>query len=1147
MIVARISLWLLVALPFAAFSQRLTLTIRNGSLDTVLLDIQRRTGYLCFFDESCVKEAGPVSFSVRNATVRETLDSCLGDRPIYYELSGRSLNVFPGSLVYGEVVDERGQAVVGATVMLEDQDEGTGTMTDEAGRFRLRLLGADRQVVISYVGYGKQRYRVTGVLRLHVQLVQLAGELSGVVVANGFEDIPAERATGAFTRVGREVIGRRPSSSLIDRLDGVTSGLLVNTNIQAGTNQSTFMIRGRSTIFSNPMPLVVIDNFPYSGDLNNINPEDIESVTVLKDAAAASVWGTRAANGVLVIRMRQGSYRHPARLSVTSSVTVGQRPDVDYQPILASADYIAVEQYLFGKGWYDNTILNPGHPALSPVVEILLRQRQGELSSADTAAMLGQLRSQDIRQDLSRYWYRPAVNQQYWLGLNGGTTGHRYALSAGVDQDAAPLVRNNYRRITVLGNQTNVVIPHKLDLNTSVAFSSSATATNNTVGIQGYYPYLRLVGPTGQALPVANGLRLGYVDTVGDGRLLDWHYRPLDELNNADDVTRLLDWRLNIGAQYTVGAGWLIRLLYQYGQGTSDQQNLQSLQTYYTRNLINSFTQVGLAGELSYPVPVGGILDETVNSYQSHNGRVQLEYHPTLGGEHELHVLAGSEVQDVESRTTVTRTYGYNSASQSGVPVGSYTTQYPQYGSPGAFALIPDPDNNALSWDHYWSYYGNAGYQYRQRYTLTASARLDQSNLFGVDINHKSVPLWSAGLAWEVSREAFYGINSWLPLLRLRLTDGYNGNVYKNVSGYTTANNGIASSIAGITGGFTNSYGAPFASITNPPNPGLRWEQVQVTNAGLDVGGRDSSVQGSIDLYMKQGKYLIGPTSLDPTSGNTSYTANVANMSTHGIDATLRTQVRIGAVRWTSIALFNYVRDRVTRYLVQPPTILSFLTTQTLNPLAGHPLYSLYALRWAGLDPQTGDPRGWLNGHPSSDYASLLNSADFSTLQYKGPLTPPYFGSWRNEVNWRQWGLSINIVYKLGDYFMRPSIQYFSLFSHTSLGHPDYERRWQYRGDEAHTNVPSLIYPASSNRDNFYANSDVLVEKGDLIRLQDLQLYYDLSRKALGKGPVRGLRCYGYVNNIGLLWRANHAGLDPDALTGLPNPHTVTIGVKMEL
>jgi len=1129
----------------AGFAQRITLTEHGVSLDSVLRDIQRQTGYLYMVDQACIRDAGRVSFSVHDATVSETMDSCLGNRPVYYRLIRRTINVYPGSVVWGQVTDEQGQPVPSVTVMAADGDPASATMSDEAGRFRLRLLGMDRVVVISCIGYGSRRYRVSGVQQLQVRLMHEAGELNGVVVANGFEELPAERSAGAFTRVNREVLGRRPSANILDRMDGVTSGLLVNTNVQPGTNQSAVTIRGQSTIFSDPDPLVVVDNFPYSGSINNINPGDIESVTVLKDAAAASVWGTRAANGVLVLKTRQGSYRQAPRLNFTSSLTVGARPDLYYSRRLSSADYIDVETFLFNQGYYDNAISNPGHPAVSPVVEILERQREGQLTGRDTAALLSQLRGQDVRQDVRRYWYRPSVNQQYWLGLSGGTTSSRYTLSAGLDQDLASLTRNGYRRVTVNGSQTYLVIPRRLELNTSVAFAASSTALNNSSGPGVVYPYLRLADATGHALAVPYQLRSGYADTAGGGRMLDWHYRPLDELRNASNVSRLTDWRLNLGLHYTIGRGWEARVLYQYGQGSADQQNLQSLLMYYTRYLINEFTQPGPGGQLSYPVPVGGILDETVSGYQSHNGRVQVEYHPVLDGDHDLHLLAGSELQDVEGRTRASRTYGYNNASQSGLPVSSYTTLYPQYSNPGALASIPYPDNNISTWDHYWSYYGNGGYQYRQRYTLTMSARIDQSNLFGVDINHKTLPLWSAGVAWEASRENFYRIN-WLPLLRLRLTNGYNGNVYKTVSGYTTANV-FPLSAAGIANGFLNAFGAPAATITNPPNPGLRWEQVHVVNAGVDFGSRDSLLQGSLDYYSKSGQYLIGPANLDPTSGNTQYTANVANMVTRGIDLSIRSQVRMGAWQWNSVLLFNYVRDQVTRYLVQPPTIQAFLNPQSINPLVGRPLYSLYALQWAGLDGKTGNPQGWLNGHVSQDYPSLIGSTDFRTLLYKGPVNPPVFGSWRNGLVWKQWGVSVNIVYKFGNYFLRPSIQYGPLFAGTGIGHPDYERRWQHPGDEAHTSVPSMSYPADFARDGFYANSTALVEKGDLIRLQDLQLYYDFIPKRLSGLPVRALRLYGYANNLGLLWRANHHGIDPDALTGMPALRTLAIGIKLEL
>ena len=350
-----------------------------------------------------------------------------------------------------------------------------------------------------------------------------------------------------------------------------------------------------------------------------------------------------------------------------------------YTPILSSPDYIAVEQYLFNQGFYDNAINSPNHTALSPVVEILQQQRQGLLSAADTASLLGQLRRQDTRQDLRHYWYQPSVNQQYWLGFTGGTASGHYDLSAGLDRDVSNLTRNSYQRITVLGHSTYLLIPHRLEFNSGLAFASSTTDLNNTGNTAGPLPYLKLADATGHALATPFQLRQGYVDTVGGGRLLDWHYRPLDDLHNANNVTQLTDWRLNLGLQYTIGKGWQLQALYQYGQGASDQQNLQSLQTYYTRNLINSFTQRGPAGQLSYPIPVGDILDETNNNYHSHNGRLQLNFHPLLADDHDLHLLAGSEIQDVESRTSLVRTYGYNAASQTGLPVSSYTTLYPQY------------------------------------------------------------------------------------------------------------------------------------------------------------------------------------------------------------------------------------------------------------------------------------------------------------------------------------------------------------------------------------------------------------------------------------------------------------------------------------
>jgi len=1121
-----------------------TLSEEGVTLERVLRDVSEQTGYGFMVDERSCRAAGKISLRALRMPLTAVLDSCLKGASLYYELIGRSIHIRPGGYVQGLVIDSAGVGVPSATVVVRGSDFSRTVVTGGDGGFRARLPGRALKVSVSSVGYGPgEAAVVTGSRPVVVRLRSVSGELNNVIVSDGFGDIPRERAGGSFTKVSGEALGRRPSASVVDRMNGIVPGLLINANVVAGTNQSAMTIRGRSTIFSNPDPLIIVDNFPYVGDINNINGEDIESVTLLKDAAAASVWGTRAANGVIVIKTRRGRYDQAPKLLFSSSVTAGGRGNIYYTPILSSADYVSVEEYLWGRHYYTGVLADPTHPAISPVVDILVRQQQGQLSAADTIRLLGGLRQQDTRRDLDRYFYRGSLAQQYYLSCSGGSSSNRYYLSAGLDKDLGNLVRNGYNRITVDASNSYMFIPRTLEVDVNMAFTSSVTYNNNTGAILPRQPYLRLTDGQGNAAAVPYGHRQSYIDTAGGGRLLDWHYRPLDELHDADNSTRITDYRLMTGWHYTVLDGLQVHGLYQYSKGVSDQRQLHSLPTYYTRDLINSFSQINGAGQVIYPIPVGGILDESLVTYESHNARLQGNYDHSFNGGHDLHLLAGAELQLTPGRSHATRVYGYNSATETGLPVSSYAAFYPQYASPGTQAQIPYVDNNTITTDRYRSGFINGSYIYQQRYIFTASGRVDQSNLFGVNINHKTVPLWSASVGWELSRESFYRSDA-LPFLRVRISDGYNGNVYKSVSGYTSAS---ASTSVGIDAAYTNAYGYPYADITNPPNPDLRWEKVQVVNAGVDFGTRGSHVEGSLEYYVKTGQDLIGAINLDPTSGVTQYTGNTANMVTRGVDLVVHGRASLGKVQWNSDLLFNYARDKVTRYLVRPGTISSFLYSTSLNPLTGRPLYALYALQWAGLDPQNGDPQGVIAGHTSKEYTTLLNSADFSSLQYRGPVNPPFFGSWLNSFSWRQWGVSFNIVYKFGDYFRRSSIQYASLFSGGDPGHPDFTRRWQQPGDERRTSVPSMVYPGNTTRDFFYGHSSVLVEKGDLIRLQDLQVFRDWTKAVNHKLPAKAIRLYLYANNMFMLWRANRQGIDPDAVNGLPVPSSFAWGVKIEL
>lgn len=1115
---------------------RITLNEKNVPLEKILNAIRKQTGYTYIGDATWTKIAKNVTISVKNASLQEVLDICFKGQPLKYTLVGHgiTIEVIDESpfFVRGRLLNEKNEPIASATIIVKGSKSSISASNDY-GEFSIRVTDRDTSLIVTSINYEAKETRIKGEQPLLIHLKERINELVDVVIAhNGYQDIPKDRATGSFNQVNNALINRRVSTSILDRLDGVTSSLLFNKNVVSGTNESAIAIRGRSTISGNPDPLIVIDNFPYNGSINNINPDDVESITVLKDAAAASIWGAFSGNGVIVITTKKGRYNQAPKWSFTANTTLGEKPDLYYQPILSSSDYIDMEKYLNSHGFYNAVNTDPLHGAVSPVVEILLN---GQLSPAQAQEKIDVLRVQDTRQDLGHYFYRTSQNQQYALNLMGGSSRNHYYFSAGYDKNLSNLVRDGYSRATLNANNTYNLFPDKLELSTGLFFTASTTQNNNNGIINAPYPYLKLADAQGNAFSVPYNLRQSYVDTVGGGQLLDWNYRPLDELRNADNTTKLTDYRINLAIRYIILKGLQAKGSYQYGHGSSNLRNFQSQQTYYNRNLINEYTQIDSTGVLTRPIPLGSILDRTVTNYDANNVRLQLNYDRLFGadGAHSVSAIAGAELRDVEQQIYMSRLYGYDKDRLNGLPV-DYNTSFPQY-STGSSEKIPYSsfNHNSATSDRYLSYYINASYVYKERYVLSASARRDESNLFGVNANQRGVPLWSAGAAWEISKEVFYRID-WLPTLKLRVTDGYNGNVDRSVSAYTTA---LINEL--------NSYGATTATITNPPNPSLRWERINILNLGADFATRDQRVEGSLEYYIKSGKDLIGQSPLDPTTGVTVFTANTANMLTRGIDFTLRAKNNIGPIQWNMVFLFSFVRDKVTSYGQKLGPIQNYLNAGSLNPLVGNPLYSIFALKWMGLDPKNGNPQGQLAGKTTEDYSSLFNSSDLSNLLYKGPVNPPFFGSWRNNFSWKQWLLSFNIVYKFGFFFRRNSINYYNLMVGGSKGNPDYERRWLNSGDEQHTYVPSRIYPADQNRDNFYGYSEPLIEKGDFIRLQDIQLGYDLTRKAFPKLPVQLIRLYLYANNIGILWKANHQGIDPDYVTGIPNPRTLAMGIKL--
>jgi TonB-linked SusC/RagA family outer membrane protein len=1033
----------------------------------------------------------------------------------------------------GIVRDSTARPLAGANISLAET--AFRTLTDSSGHFSLTAPAGKYTLRVTYVGYSPLQQNIVLPASERLLLVLNTGmsRLNEVTVSTGYQELPKERATGSFVAVDKALIGRSVSSDVLARLRDVVPGLTFNT---LGTRVS---IRGQSTLFSNAEPLIVVDGFAYNQPIENINPADVQSISVLKDAAAASIWGARAGNGVIVITTNKGGFDRPMRVSMNASITAGERPDLYYRPRMSTTDYIGIEKRLFSEGYYTATESAYNHLALSPVTELLIANRDGQLTSSDLEARLAALQKNDVRRDLEKYLYRKSINQQYALSLDGGSALQRYYFSAGYDRNLDNAAGNGFSRLTLNTNQTWSTLRRRLEISAGIYFTQTTSTLNHPGSItwnNGYpiYPYAVLADASGNPLALTRDLRQGFVDAAPANGLLDWNYRPLDELRMADRNQRNMEVRINTGLKYKLLPGLNAQFLYQYDRSASSGRNLMGAESFFARNMTNQYTQADAAGVLSFPVPRGGILDLSAGSSIGHDGRLQLNYDAAIAARHELTAIAGYEVQSLNVTGNGHRLYGYDAAHATMQQVDGVSS-FDYYNNPFGGNTIPLNQSESDATDHYLSYYANAAYTYDRRLSLSGSARLDRSNLFGVNTNQKGVPLWSAGLAWELSREGFYHFSA-LPYLKLRATFGYNGNLNKSLSAYTTAR---------YFDGTGTATQLPYAEIINPPNPGLRWERNRHVNFALDLGTANGRISATVEYYLKRGLDLIGNTAYTPSTGIIAFTGNTADTKGHGLDFSLNTRNLEGAFSWSTAFFLSYVTDKVTRYdqASLPSNYLEFSYLGNYA-LEGKPLFAVYSYRSAGLDPANGNPRGYLNGEVSSDYNAMQAAATPANLVYNGPSRPVVFGAFRNTFAWHALSLSANISYRLGYYFRRNSVYYGSDYG-LSGQNGDYALRWQQPGDEQHTVVPSLPGVTNAQRDNFYRFSSGLVEKGDHFRLQDINLSYQFRKGSIRFLPGADLQVYLYASNLGILWRANKAHLDPDAGNTYPAPRTIAGGIRL--
>jgi TonB-linked SusC/RagA family outer membrane protein len=1010
--------------------------------------------------------------------------------------------------------------------------------TDSNGRYTIYLRKAVDTLTVSHIGYITKRIVVnqSSTLPLMISMVPLSNELKEVLISTGYQTIPKERTTGAFYHLDKELIESRNTPNLISRLDGLTSSLLVDNHYAA---QPTIQVRGLSTLnYQNASPLIVLDNFPYAGDINNINPNDIESVTLLKDAAASSIWGARAGNGVLVITTKKARKNQPMQVSVNTNVTIASKPDLFSANQISSASLVDLQRYLFNQGFYNSLFTSRTRPAIPGVVEILQQQKLGQLTLAQAEQQLTELKSQDVRNDMAKYLYRAMVNQQYFVNISGAGQNVRYLISAGYDKANTSLTGNDNDRLTVRSN--NIIdLTKKWQLQTELILTKTGQHNNSpggygqiSTGSVSISPYAKLANADGSPAAVDIYYRGLFTDTAGNGKLLDWKYRPLQELANNNKQTLTTDLLANLGTSYKVFNGLTADLKYQFEQSWSNYNELYNLGTFFARDYINRFTQIS-GNTITYIVPRNSIMNATNTVNKTNSARAQLNFDQSWGS-NQFSGILGAEVRESNSNINVYRTYGYDPNSLTSVNV-DYTHTYPTYDNVGGVTYIADGTVVKQYLNRFVSVFANGAYTYKNRYTLSASVRRDASNLFGVATNQKWVPLWSVGGLWRVADEPFFH-SDWLSQLNIRASYGISGNLSQNATSITRIQYYSASQ---------SSINVPFVGVSSPPDPHLRWEQVRSWNEGIDFELFKGRVNGSLDVYQKNSVDLINSVLLDPTLGFSTNTQNSASIRSNGLDLVLNTMNVNGAVKWRSLLLFNYVNYRTTQNL-NPPTSQGLVSDGLfIFPVVGYNPYVIVSYKWAGLDPLNGDPQGYVNGKVSKDYQAITQNP-LSEQVISGPAVPPVFGTFRNSVDWKNFSLSCNITYRFHYYFRRPVVNYSDLIN-KGIGYEEYDQRWQQPGDESHTNVPSFVYPDNTLRDNFYRYADINVEKADNIKLTDLSLGY-LWVPRIKFAGLKSLSFNAYVNQLNyILWRANKKGIDPDIIYNVKPPVTYAIGIKATL
>lgn len=1089
----------------------------------------------------------------------------------------------------GTVLDSDGSIVSGASVIVVRKN--SGDITDLEGRFVVRALKGDK-IVVSFVGKLNYTFTWDGKPTTRITLQSDPKSLDAVVVSTGYQNLNRKLFTGSATKINAKDVERTGLADATKMLEGQVAGVSFQNVSGTFGAAPRLRIRGATSLSGDNKPLWVVDGIILEDVVNisnealstgdastllgssvaGLNPDDIESFNILKDAAATAMYGARAMNGVIVVTTKKGRATNGSpRISYTSNLSTYLKPQYSEFDILNSADQMAIMIEMQNKGYYQ--IPGASRSADGGVFYKLYNKLYEYDPVTDSYALRNDVPTRN--EFLNRYanantdWFdvlfRNALVQEHSLSISSGSEKVQNYASASFMRDNGITIGNSVDRFT--GNfRSNFKFSNKFRgelLTTGTVRNQRAPGTSNQNSDPVYGSYYRGFDINPYSYVQSTSRLITQYDENGKDEYFIKNFAPfniVNELNSNYMKLQSLDFKVQLGLKYNITPGLAYSLdgAMRYVKAQNQTFILENSNMVKAFQAMDDATIVGSNPNLykdpdwpnNLPVsvlPGGGFYKVANNNLKNYYFRQNLEYDANFREDHKINLFGSMEVRSTDKQNEFFDGVGYQFENGGLVSANHlYFKQAAESGKP-YFGM-------GYNYERFIAYMFRGAYSYKGKYSVNFTSRYDGSNLMGKSTVARWLPTWNVSGAWDIDQEEFWFKKSWFTSARIRATYGL------------VASIGSATNSAAV---FYNMIARrPYANdqetitgISNLENSELTWEKNREANLGFDLGFNNDKIIVNIDLYHRNIYDLIGPIQTSGVGGEYTKLGNYATMNSRGAEFTISgNPVKTRDFTWRTQFNFSYNKNKITKMEIAP-TIWRSISANG-GPVLDHPQRGIFSIQFAGLDHNYGYPTFIGEGKNVTTYIPL-QSDDLSYLKYEGPVDPLVTGGFYNQVSYKGFILSGLIKYSFGNVLRltpRIAMGYNDMSSMTK----DMLNRWIKPGDEAFTTIPAIMDPLSLTKIvdaeggqvdgrypyNAYNYSTERVAKGDYIKLAQVSLAYQLPRPFFEKLKMTNATVALVANNILVLHADKRLnGQDPEFYASggvaLPVPKQVTFSLKV--